>query len=283
MQMQQPWLALALAHDMSFRNLITSPNTHSPISGGTTESTDRSGGYGSTSKDGSTYGAWVVMNTRDTYFNGPKNSDLVVDGILYNYIVSNHHGNGTPNITNGFDRTFGPQYHHLVGVPGTTLEDSRQDALQYAYPEWNADFYDSIAKHVPNYVPTSGRGSWKGNIRLPRDAKKPIAILAQNKVDFQDNVADTSYQYWADIDASTGAVQMPRVKAGTYRLTVYADGIFGQYTQDNIVVKAGKATLTKSEWNAESAGTELWCIHAGSQQWRVPPWICSRSYPSTAP
>jgi rhamnogalacturonan endolyase len=217
---------------------------------------------GSKSQDGSTYGAWVVMNTRDTYFNGPKNSDLVVDGILYNYIVSNHHGNGTPNITDGFDRTFGPQYHHFnKGVAGTTLEDSRQDALQYAYPEWNADFYDSIAKHLPNYVPTSGRGSWKGNMKLPQGAQKPVAVLAQNKVDFQDNVLDTkAYQYWADIDATTGSVQIPRVKAGTYRLTVFANGVFGQFTQDNIVVRAGKTTSTKSRWKAESAGTELWRI-----------------------
>jgi len=63
---------------------------------------------GSTSNDGSTFGAWLVMNTKDTYFGGPLHSDLTVDGIVYNYLVSNHHGGGTPNITNGFDRTFGP-------------------------------------------------------------------------------------------------------------------------------------------------------------------------------
>ena len=32
------------------------------------------------------YGAWLVMNTKDTYFNGPKWSDLTVDGIVYNYV-----------------------------------------------------------------------------------------------------------------------------------------------------------------------------------------------------
>lgn len=53
-------------------------------------------GDGSKSSDGSTYGAWLVMNTKDTYFNGPTHSDLTVDGIVYNYLVSNHHGNGVP-------------------------------------------------------------------------------------------------------------------------------------------------------------------------------------------
>jgi len=45
---------------------------------------------GQYSDDGSTFGAWLVMNTRDTYFGGPLSSDLTVDGIVYNYIVSNH-------------------------------------------------------------------------------------------------------------------------------------------------------------------------------------------------
>lgn len=54
-------------------------------------------GDGSKSSDGSAYGAWLVMNTKDTYFNGPTHSDLTVDGIVYNYLVSNHHGNGVPS------------------------------------------------------------------------------------------------------------------------------------------------------------------------------------------
>lgn len=35
------------------------------------------------------------MNTKDTYFGGPLHSDLTVDGIVYDYIVSNHHGDQT--------------------------------------------------------------------------------------------------------------------------------------------------------------------------------------------
>jgi rhamnogalacturonan endolyase len=65
-------------------------------------------GDGSKSSDGTAFGAWMVMNTKDTYFNGPTHSDLTVDGIVYNYLVSNHHGNGVPEMVNGFDRTFGP-------------------------------------------------------------------------------------------------------------------------------------------------------------------------------
>lgn len=40
---------------------------------------------GSTS-NGTNYGAWLVLNTRDTFFGGPLHSDLTVDGITYNYV-----------------------------------------------------------------------------------------------------------------------------------------------------------------------------------------------------
>jgi rhamnogalacturonan endolyase len=52
---------------------------------------------GSKSSDGSAYGAWLLMNTKDTYFGGPTHSDLTVDGIVYNYL-------GIPPNTSTFGR-----------------------------------------------------------------------------------------------------------------------------------------------------------------------------------
>ncbi|KAG9081557.1 hypothetical protein FRC06_005506, partial [Ceratobasidium sp. 370] len=214
---------------------------------------------GSTS-NGTTYGAWLVMNTKDTYFGGPIHSDLAVDGIAYNYIISNHHGDGAPNITNGFDRTFGPFYYYFNSGKNASLQTLRSDAEKYADPGWNSAFYDSIASYVPNYVTTAHRGSFSLTVNVPSGAKNPIAILTQNGVDPQDNAADVkAYQYWGNI-TSSGAASISRVKEGTYRLTVYADGIFGQYEEDNIVISAGKTTQHTVNWVPESAGTELWRI-----------------------
>jgi rhamnogalacturonan endolyase len=169
------------------------------------------------------------------------------------------HGDQTPNITDGFDRTSGPQYFHFN--KGGSLNELRTDAEQYGLrPEWNAKFYDSIAEHVPNLVPTSGRGTFSVQMTLPKDAKNPIAILTESGRNFQDNVYDEkAYQYWGEID-SKGKVTIPRVKAGKYRLTVYADGIFGDFTRDNVSVSAGKDTSLRLEWKPESAGTELFRI-----------------------
>lgn len=87
-----------------------------------------------------------------------------------------------------------------------------------------------------------------------------MAVLALDRTDFQDTNKDgKAYQYWGNIDAS-GSVTIPSVKAGNYRLTVYADDIFGQYEQDGVVVKAGANATVTTAWDAESAGTELWRI-----------------------
>lgn len=218
-------------------------------------------GDGSLNNDSSVWGAWLVMNTKDTYFGGPTWSDLTVDGILYNYIVSNHHGNQAPNITSGMDRTFGPFfYHYNHAQAGTSWQELRDEAVEFANPQWNAAFYDSIADLVPKYVPTSGRGSWKATVNIPEGGTNPRAVLTANGYDFQDNSNNlTAYQYWADIDHATGEVSIDRIKAGTYRLTVYADHIFGDYIQDGVVVEAGETTDGGCvTWIAESAGTELW-------------------------
>lgn len=217
---------------------------------------------GTTSSDGNTFGAWLVHNTRETYYGGPLHYDLIVDGIVYNYLVSGHYGAPVPNMTHGFDRTWGPQYYHFnKGTPNTSLAELRADAAQYADPEWNADFYDSIASYVPNYAPTSKRTTFQATIQLPEGAKRPIAVLSENKQDFQLNVFDNgSLQYWADIDPDTGSVSIPMVKTGTYRLTVYADGIFGWFIQDDVAVTASTTTPLKVTWEPESAGTEIWRI-----------------------
>ncbi|CAE6415670.1 unnamed protein product [Rhizoctonia solani] len=210
--------------------------------------------------NGTTYGAWLVMNTRDTYFGGPVHSDLTVDGITYNYIVSNHHGDTAPNITHGFDRTFGPFFYYFNSGKNASLNTLRDDAEKYANPEWNAAFYDSIASSVPNYVTTSHRGTFSLSVNIPAEAKKTIAILSVNGLDPQDNAQDTTaYQYWGDV-SDGGSLTIPRVKEGTYRLTIYADGIFGQYEEDGIVITAGKITKHEAKWVPESAGKELWRI-----------------------
>lgn len=210
-----------------------------------------------------TYGAWTIFNSRDTYYGGPTYADLTVDGLMYNYIISNHFGNGVPNITDGYDRTFGPALFYLnKGSTGgaSELATLRAQASQYADTSFGAQFYDDIAQYVPGYVTTAERGKWEATIKVPSGAANPIAVLSAPGLDFQDNSANAeAYQYWAEIP-SNGNVAISRVKAGDYQLTVYADGIFGDFIYSkNITVTAGQTTQSGTiTWNAASNGKELW-------------------------
>ncbi|KAH9898424.1 galactose mutarotase-like protein [Cubamyces lactineus] len=222
--------------------------------------TNKAHGLYGQSSDGIPIGAWWVVNQKDTFFGGPFHVDLMVDGIIYNKQSTSHGGATSPNITNGFDRTFGPQFLYLNRAPNASLHDLLADAEKYADPSWNAEFYDEIAPHVHGYVPSRSRGSFSAKVQVPHGAKDVVAILSANGVHFQDSAADpTAYQYWVT-DVHDGVVDIDRVKAGTYRLTVSASGIFGDYVQDNVEIKAGKSTHVRATWVPESAGTELWRI-----------------------
>ncbi|KAJ3805551.1 galactose mutarotase-like protein [Lentinula lateritia] len=210
-----------------------------------------------------TLGAWWVVNQKDTFFGGPLHGDLMVDGIIYNKQSTNHGGATNPNITNGFDRTFGPQFLYFNhGNQSTTLQELLADAEQFADPSWNAKFYDEIAPYVRGYAPSSVRGTFQATVTVPEGALNPVAVLSANGVEFQAATLAanfTAYQYWAPVEED-GSVSIPRVKEGWYRLTVIATGIFGEYSQDNIIVSAGKVTSVSAAWIAQSAGKELWRI-----------------------
>jgi len=148
------------------------------------------------------------------------------------------------------------------GTPPYALGLLRADAEKYSNPNWGAEFYDSIAKHVPGYVPTSRRGELAGKIDLPKSAKNPVAVLSASGMHFQDNpAAPHEFQYWANINAKSGKFEFERVVDGKYRLTAYADGVFGEFFVDGVVVKAGKVTSIKGlKWKEESSGNEIWRI-----------------------
>ena len=69
-----------------------------------------------------------------------------------------------------------------------------------------------------------------------------------------------TFQYWASIGID-GTVVIDCIAAGTYRATIYVDGIFGDFVEDKIVIKPGETTNCGTfTREPKSAGTELWRI-----------------------
>lgn len=141
-----------------------------------------------TQSNGTTLALWTVFNNLEAYTGGPLRSDLVVDTNIYNYYLSNHRGASTLNLTSGFDRIYGPSFFYMNrdgDVP--TLYGQ---AKSYSDPAFAASFYDEVASPITGYVPSSGRDDFKAKISLPNGASNGKAVLAENGVDFQNDVGD---------------------------------------------------------------------------------------------
>jgi hypothetical protein len=78
------------------------------------------------------------------------------------------------------------------------------------------------------------------------------AVLSDPGVNFQ--VSCNGLQYWADI-SSAGSATFTGVAPGTYRLSVYVLGQWGEYRQDGIVVTANNTTtVPAAAWVPENFG-----------------------------
>jgi rhamnogalacturonan endolyase len=209
------------------------------------------GVYG-TASSGTTYGIWTVLPNLDTFSGGPTKQDLwFTNNIDMAEIYSDH--NDEPinlNTTAGvaLNRLFGPVYYHVntVGTAynqtGTTIAtpaDMYADALSAGASL--SPLYDNIAPLAASgYVASTARGTVSLQINGVTGAPRTAwAVLSDPATNFQ--VSCNGYQYWADISAN-GTATIAGVVPGTYRLSVYALGQWGEMRQENIVVTANNTT-----------------------------------------
>ena len=109
------------------------------------------------------------------------------------------------------------------------------------------------------YVPSTGRGTVQVQVSgATGPAKTAWAVLSDPGKNFQ--YSSGGAQYWSDI-SSTGAANFTGVIPGTYRLSVYQLGQWGEFRQDRIVVNAnGTTTVPAVTFQPENFGTTVWTI-----------------------
>jgi rhamnogalacturonan endolyase len=77
-------------------------------------------------------------------------------------------------------------------------------------------------------------------------------------VDWQNDAKN--YEFWVHGDAR-GNFRIPNVRAGTYTLHAIADGVLGEFTVSNVVVKSGEnLNLKKLNWQPVRYGRQIWDI-----------------------
>lgn len=225
---------------------------------------------------GSKYGQWVVFTPgHDTFIDGPSKENLNLTGnILTVEPNSNHYrtgGVGTTSIAAGVaqSRIYGPYYVRINQIGMATDSTIDGGIIQNADDMFNdavlagssfTSFYNNESVLISKgYVPTTQRGSVSvqvaGVVGTPRTA---WAVLSQPGVNHENSTM--SRQYTIDISAN-GVGTFTNVVPGTYRLSVFDFGQWGEYRNDSVVVTAGNTTTVPSfTFQAENFGTVVGTI-----------------------
>lgn len=216
---------------------------------------------------GSTYAAWTVLPSKESFAGGPTKQDLIfTNNLLMIEALSGHLDNSiTYKPANGVDasRLFGPYIVHFntFDQTHTTPASLYREAL---FSSLGADaFYDHETILIENgYVPSWQRSlvtTW--NRTAPSfGQQKAFTVLSDNQINFQ--YSALGRQYWVENDL-LGLGFMPRVTPGTYRLSTYVLGQWGELRRDNVIVPEHDIPIFGDlKFTPENFGTEppIWTI-----------------------
>ncbi|KAJ7892230.1 galactose mutarotase-like protein [Mycena leptocephala] len=175
----------------------------------------------------------VGREPEDTFFGGPLHIDLMVDGIA---------SAPFPVVFCSFlEIELFLYFNHGLGA---TLHDSLRIG-KLRGPEWNSA--STMRSRRCRLRTLIGAGSFSATSTFPQAHRSRQRCSAPMGA-FPDNAFDpTAYQYWGPISPTAQHLD-PARQGGTYRLTVFAaeylliSRIFGDFVQDDVVVRAGEAT-----------------------------------------
>ena len=211
---------------------------------------------------GDTVGAWIVQPHQESQTGGPPKQHLTVEQtnsapVLLGMLQATHYG--TPkqiDFSGNKDQTFGPLYVHLnTGADHATM---RADAKTYADTSVHQSFYDTLS--IPGWTQTADRSNVTGLLSLAGggDVTGATLVISDNNTDFQ--FATNGHQYWSKANPD-GTFDVSGVSPGTYRLTAYVPGIYGELIMDDVVVGTGTTLdMGNLNWQPPDHGQDLWQI-----------------------
>lgn len=215
---------------------------------------------------GSSLAAWMVVPSSESLTGGPTKQDLIFTGnLLIMEAYSNHLDNQiTFNVPQGavMHRLYGPFYLHFNTYSAThpTAASLYQEALASAAQLTPA--YDGEAELLSSgYVPSTARGEVQAKVEGTKglDLNQAWAVLSDSQTNVQ--YSHAGRQYWVNINPG-GIANFHNVAPGTYRLSVYVLGQWGELRQDSITVNAGKLTKVSASFTGENFGSQapIWTI-----------------------
>jgi rhamnogalacturonan endolyase len=188
---------------------------------------------------GNGVGVFMSYGTRESSSGGPffrdiqNQSSTAADSELYNYMNSGH--NQTEAVRTGL----------LFGPYAVSLTTGCTPAIP--------DFSWMSTLNLTGYVPSSGRGAVTASGITGRDTRYATIVGFDN----------TTAQYWAAADPTTGAFQSNGMKPGTYNVSVYK-GELAVWTGTATVNAGGSTSLGTIAITADPSATRA--------VWRIGDW-----------
>ena len=215
---------------------------------------------------GSSMAAWMVLPSQESLTGGPSKQDLIFTGnLLIMEAYSNHLDNqiSFPVAANQvMHRLYGPFYLHLNAFSSTepTAASLYGEALSAATQFKPA--YDRETVLVNSgYVPSTSRGEVDVKVSSLQgsDLNQAWAVLSDQNTNFQYSHAGPAY--WENINPG-GVATFHNVVPGTYRLSVYALGQWGELRLDGVNVGTHQPTHVSLNFTPEQFGaaSPIWTI-----------------------
>jgi len=199
---------------------------------------------------GSAYAVTEVDPTIDSLTGGPTKQELAYTdpGILNMEFLSGHYGFGgtgsgaSPGYsyfpTQGVNtmRLFGPYGFTITSSTSATAATINQNAID-AIASDQAEFNTDTELAASGYVSTASRSSIQIDAANPAGWSSNTAnntvVLSEPGVNFQESTQ--GYQYWGQLSES-GHVSISNVVPGTYRLSLYELGQWGETRVEGVQV-----------------------------------------------
>lgn len=227
---------------------------------------------------GSQYAVTEVDPSTDTLTGGPTKQELAWTdpGILNMEFLSDHYGidgSGTgaypgyayyPTQGVATTKLFGPYGFTISSTTGGyTPAQINQNAIN-AIANDQAEFNTDSALASAGYVNSASRGSvqvtasnsagWSAN------TASNTVVLSEPGVNFQESTQGN--QYWGQLSQS-GTVSIPNVVPGTYRMSLYELGQWGETRIDGVQAAGGVVSIPQNvKFTPEDFGTAtpIWTI-----------------------
>ena len=196
---------------------------------------------------GSTFGAWTILPSTESLSGGPTKQDLIfTDNILMGEVFSGHFNSDlfyVPTQGENTTRIFGPIGFHFNAFNGTitTPAEMYQDAIN-TIPSALTLFGEEGELASNGYVPNgTKRGTVAPTISGGGSSKADTAWAVLGDQNKNHQYSTNGYTYWVSNNAS-GNESFSNVVPGTYRLSAYVLGEWGELRKDGVTVTAGKTT-----------------------------------------